>query len=84
MTLKERADITRDQKETLMTIEQLLASRREMEDAIRTSTIEAMKVFRTKTGVSPQGIDIRLVEVTTLGERVRCFTVADVCADVRL
>lgn len=67
-----------------MDIEQIRAARREMEYAIQAAVLEAMNAFHTKTGMSPQGIDVRLEDVTTVGERDRRFTVGKVHADIRL
>ena len=67
-----------------MNIEQVRVARREMEDAIRAAVFEAMKVFRDKTGMCPNSIYVRLVDVTTIGERERRLVVGEVNVDVQL
>lgn len=67
-----------------MDIEQVRAARREMEDTIQAAALEAIRVFHEKTDMCPQSIDIRLVDVTTMGERERRFAVGEVRADVPL
>lgn len=67
-----------------MDIEQIRVARREMEDSIQAAVLEAMKAFHAKTGMCPQGIDVRLVEVTTICDNERQFAVGKVRADVPL
>ena len=67
-----------------MEIEQIRAARREMEDSIQAAVLEAMRAFHAKTGMCPQSIDVRMVDVTTMGERERRFAVGEVRADVPL
>ena len=67
-----------------MDIEQIRVARREMEDSIQTAVLEAMKEFHAKTGMCPQSIDVRLVDVTTIGEREKRFAFGEVRADVPL
>ena len=67
-----------------MDIEQIRVARREMEESIQAAVIEAMKAFHAKTGMCPQSIDVRLVDVTTIGEREKRFAVGEVRADVPL
>lgn len=67
-----------------MDIEQIRAARREMEDAIQAAVLDAMTAFHTKTGMCPQSIDVRLVDVTTVGERAKRYSVGEVWADVPL
>jgi len=67
-----------------MDIKQIRVARREMEGSIRAAVFEAMKAFHAKTGMCPQSIDVRLVDVTTIGEREKRFAVGEVVADVPL
>lgn len=67
-----------------MDIEQIRVARREMEDSIRATVVEAMTAFQAKTGMCPHGIDIWLVDVTTVDAREKQFTVGEVRADVSL
>lgn len=67
-----------------MDIEQIRVARREMEDSIQAAVLEAMKAFHAKTGMCPQSIGVRLVDVTTIGEREKRFAVGEVRADVPL
>ena len=71
-------------KEKEMNVEQIRVARRAMEDAICAAVIEAMAAFHAKTGMCPQSIDVRLVDVTTVGERERRYTAGEVRADVPL
>lgn len=71
-------------KEKTMDIEKIRVARREMEDAIQVAVLEAMSAFHAKTGMCPQSIDVRLVDVTTMGEREKRFAVGEVRADVPL
>jgi len=68
----------------MMDIEQIRLARREMEDAIRAAVLDAMNAFYAKTGMCPQSIDVRLVDVTLMGESERQFKVGEVRADVPL
>ena len=67
-----------------MDIEQVRVARHEMEDSIQTAVLEAMKAFHAKTGMCPQSIYVRLMDVTTIGEREKRFAVGEVRADVPL
>lgn len=67
-----------------MDIEQIRVARREMEDSSQTAVLEAMKEFHAKTGMCPQSIDVRLVKVTTMGEREKRFADGEVRAGVPL
>jgi len=67
-----------------MDIDQIRIARREMEDAIRLAVTTALKKFRIKTGLSPQGINIQMVDVTSFGDRERCYVVGEVCVDIPL
>ncbi len=67
-----------------MDIEQIRAARREMEDVIQAAVLEAMQAFHAKTGMCPRGIDVPLVNVTTVGEREQRYAVGEVRADVPL
>ncbi len=67
-----------------MDIDQIRVARREMEDAIRSAVLDAMNSFHAKTGMCPQSIDVRLVDVTTICEREKRYTVGEVLADVPL
>jgi len=67
-----------------MEIEQIRVARREMEDAIKATVFEAMKAFYAKTGMCPQNIDIRLADVTTIGELEKRFVVSEVRAYIPL
>ena len=67
-----------------MDIEQVRVARREMENTICEAVASAVEAFHTKTRQSPQGISIFLVDVTTVGECEKRYTVGEVRADVRL
>lgn len=67
-----------------MDIEQIRTARRELEDTIRAAAAAAVDEFRGKTGLSPTGIDIRLVEVTKIEDREKRYMVGEVRADVPL
>lgn len=67
-----------------MDIEKIRVARSEMEDAIRAAVLEAIHAFHAKTGMCPRSIDVRLVDVTTIGEREKRFVVGEVRADVPL
>jgi len=61
-----------------MNIEQIRVARREMEDTIRASALEAIAAFNTKTGMSPQGIYIQMIDITSIGEREKRYTIGEV------
>lgn len=67
-----------------MDVEQIRAARREMEDSIQAAVLEATMAFHAKTGMCPHSIYVRLVDVTTMGEREKRFAVGEVRADVPL
>lgn len=63
-----------------MDIKDFKIARREMEEEIRDAVVEAIRTFQEKTGMSPQGIDIRLIDVTASGDMDRSYMVSDVKA----
>lgn len=67
-----------------MDIEKIRVARREMEDVIQAAVHEAMTAFHAETGMCPQSIDVRLVDVTTVGAREKLYVVGEVRADVPL
>lgn len=67
-----------------MNIEQVRAARKELEDTIKAAAASAVDEFRRKTGLSPEGIDIRMVEVTSLKDLEKRYMVGEVRADVPL
>lgn len=64
-------------------IEQIRKARDEMENAIQFATVAAVKEFRLKTGMTPQGISIDMIEVTSIGQEKQ-YIVGNVAANVCL
>lgn len=58
-----------------MEIEQVKRARREMEDSIRVAVMEALDTFNMKTGMYPEGIDIKMMNTTTIGDHDRPFII---------
>lgn len=59
-----------------MDIEQIRVERRKMENTISDAASAAMQEFHSKTGLSPDRVNITLSEATTIGERERRYIVA--------
>jgi len=67
-----------------MNIDQIRAARHELEDAIKASANEAITAFRAKTGLSPRGIYIQMIDITIIGEREKKYIIGNVNADIEL
>lgn len=67
-----------------MDIEQLRAAKHEMEDSIRTAAEKAMDEFYVATGMSPESIQINLIQEIIIGKRVQRSYVESVEAEIKV
>lgn len=67
-----------------MDIDQIRAARQEMEAEILAAVNSAMCQFYDKTGMSPDQIDVSLVDVTRIAERERHYVVGEVRCTIPL
>jgi hypothetical protein len=67
-----------------MDIEQVRAARLEMENQIMAAIMEITMDFHTKTGLSPESIDVQMVDITMIGNHNKRFVVGAVHACVPL
>lgn len=72
MVMNELLDITPDK----------VQAKRELEQSIYQFIYDAMREFRSKTGLSPRDIEINLIEVTKSDDRIQQFMITGVKADV--
>ena len=63
-----------------MDIKDFKIARRELEEEVLYAVAAAVRTFQDKTGMSPQSIDIRLVDVTAFGDTYPSYMVSDVKA----
>ena len=67
-----------------MNLDEIRSARRDMEKAITDATVAATNTFRSKTGLSPDMIDINMVDVTSISDHEKRFVVGEVRASVSL
>ena len=67
-----------------MDIDQIRAARQKMEAEILAAVNSAMGQFYDETGMSPDQIDVSLIDVTRLAERERHYVVSKVRCTIPL
>jgi hypothetical protein len=65
-----------------MTIEEVYKRKQKMELEMLSALTKSIEAFKADTGVSPQSIDVCLVEVTTLGNALKQYIIGNVDARI--
>ena len=60
-----------------MTIDELIKAKQVLELEITTAVYQLIDGFKEQTGISPHSVDIRLIDMTTIGDKRRHFSVCD-------
>lgn len=58
------------------------ASVRKLKAALEAAARAAVADFRAETGLTPSGLDVRMMETTCAGDAVRQYTVGEVTVDL--